>query len=218
MLFLDLPPHHVDSNVHPTKYDVRLRYASQVFDAVRASISATLKAHAAARFAEQTGGTASGIYPGRGKPGHLALWPGARRERAAEPIAFAFSRSSTARSSSRATATRLLLVDQHAAHERIAYEAIVAAAAQRTSSEPLLVPQIVELDAARSAELDRLLEALREGGLEIEAFGERTYRIVATPCGLRVAQLRSGRHARRSQRGSQAARRSRARLGNAGVP
>ena len=77
----------------------------------------------------------------------------------------------------------LLLVDQHAAHERIAYEAIVAAAAQRTPSEPLLVPQIVELDAARSAALDRALEALREGGLDIEAFGERTYRIVATPAG-----------------------------------
>ena len=77
----------------------------------------------------------------------------------------------------------MLLVDQHAAHERIAYEAIVAAAAQRTPSEPLLVPQIVELDAARSAALDRALEALREGGLDIEAFGERTYRIVATPAG-----------------------------------
>jgi len=66
---------------------------------------------------------------------------------------------------------------------QIAYEAIVAAAAQRAPSEPLLVPQIVELDAARSVALDRALEALREGGLEVEAFGERTYRIVATPAG-----------------------------------
>ncbi len=77
----------------------------------------------------------------------------------------------------------LLLVDQHAAHERIAYEAIVAAARNGVASEPLLVPQILELDAARSAALDGALEALREGGLEIEPFGERTYRIVATPAG-----------------------------------
>ncbi len=77
----------------------------------------------------------------------------------------------------------LLLVDQHAAHERIAYEAIRAAARTRASSEPLLVPHLVELDPARSAVLDRTIDLLREGGLEIEPFGERTYRIVATPFG-----------------------------------
>jgi len=41
----------------------------------------------------------------------------------------------------------------------------------------------LELDPARSAVLDRTIELLREGGLEIEPFGERTYRIVATPFG-----------------------------------
>ena len=34
--------------------------------------------------------------------------------------------------------------------------------------------------------LDRSLETLREGGLEIEPFGERTYRITATPAGYRA--------------------------------
>src|SRR5579871_2758993 len=78
----------------------------------------------------------------------------------------------------------LLLIDQHAAHERIAYEAIAeAGSGERAPSEPLLVPRIVELDAVRSAALDGALEALRKGGLEIEPFGERTYRIVATPAG-----------------------------------
>ena len=50
-------------------------------------------------------------------------------------------------------------------------------------SEPLLVPIVIELDPAASAALDRTIELLHEGGLEIEAFGERTYRIVATPAG-----------------------------------
>lgn len=45
------------------------------------------------------------------------------------------------------------------------------------------MPQIVELDPAQSSALDRVLETLHEGGLEIESFGERTYRIVATPGG-----------------------------------
>ncbi len=77
----------------------------------------------------------------------------------------------------------MLLVDQHAAHERIAYEKIAASARGTAASEPLLVPYVVELDAARSAVLDRTIEPLREGGLEIEPFGERTYRIMATPFG-----------------------------------
>jgi DNA mismatch repair protein MutL len=184
VLFLDLPPHHVDSNVHPTKYDVRLRYASQVFDAVRASISATLKEHARGRFAEQTGGMSTATLSASAASPAISLFgpdpddsdrPQSDRLRILAQLQRTFILASDGET--------LLLVDQHAAHERIAYEAIVAAAAQRTPSEPLLVPQVVELDAARSAALDRLLEPLREGGLEIEAFGERTYRIVATPAG-----------------------------------
>jgi DNA mismatch repair protein MutL len=78
-----------------------------------------------------------------------------------------------------------VLVDQHAAHERIAYERIVAAARERAAGEALLVPATFELGPAESAALDRALDILREGGLEIEPFGERTYRIVATPAGYR---------------------------------
>ena len=77
----------------------------------------------------------------------------------------------------------LLLVDQHAAHERIAYESIVERAREDAPSEPLLVPFVVELDASQSVALDRVCSALREGGLEVEPFGERTYRITATPAG-----------------------------------
>ena len=77
----------------------------------------------------------------------------------------------------------LLLVDQHAAHERIAYERIADAARRGAPSEPLLVPYVVELDAEQSAVLERNLDILREGGLEIESFGERAFRITATPAG-----------------------------------
>jgi DNA mismatch repair protein MutL len=184
VLFLDLPPDHVDSNVHPTKYDVRLRYASQVFDAVRASISATLKTHARARFIEQTGGMSSeNVFAGAASPAISLFGPAPEETGGPDPPRFRILAQLHRTFILASDGEALLLVDQHAAHERIAYEAIVADAAQRTPSEPLLVPQVVELDVARSAELDRLLDTLREGGLEIEAFGERTYRIVATPAG-----------------------------------
>ncbi len=168
-LFLDLPPDHVDPNVHPTKSDVRLRYGNQVFDAVRATIAATLGAHAKERFREQTGD--GNVVP-------FSFGPPDRNGAVLRVFA-QLDRTFILASDGEA----LLLVDQHAAHERIAYESIVAAARRQTASEPLLVPYLVELDAARSAVLDRTIDVLREGGLEIEPFGERTYRVVATPFG-----------------------------------
>lgn len=169
VLFLDLPPDHVDPNVHPTKSDVRLRYSNQVFDVVRRTIAATLGAHAQERFRAQT---------------HAAEELGlsfAPPERDGAPLRVLAQLDRTFILA--ADDEAVLLVDQHAAHERIAYESIVAAARRYAASEPLLVPHVVELDAARSAALDRTIDLLREGGLEIEPFGERTYRIVATPFG-----------------------------------
>jgi len=170
VLFLDLPPDHVDPNVHPTKSDVRLRFGTQVFDAVRRSMAATLGADAKTRFAEQAGG---------GLPAQLSLGPPEDVSASGLRVLAQLDRTFILA----ADGESLLLVDQHAAHERIAYERIVGSARTQTSSEPMLVPQIVELDPARSVVLDRTIELLKEGGLEIEPFGERTYRIVATPFG-----------------------------------
>jgi DNA mismatch repair protein MutL len=196
VLMLELPPDHVDPNVHPTKSDVRLRFGSQVFDAVRNTIAATLHEHATARFREHTGGDTSPVSlapatvdtslshlqslfsanPNAVDPGAASEIEGPRqRMRVLAQLHRTFILASDG--------DALLLVDQHAAHERIAYESIVERAHAHAPSEPLLVPHVIELDPARSAALDRVLELLREGGLEIDAFGERTYRIVATPAG-----------------------------------
>ena len=191
VLFVDLPPDQVDPNVHPTKSDVRLRYSAQVFDAVRRTIAATLHEHATQRFREHTS-------PGGGAPAVSAI-PTAI-DASLEHVASLFEAAhgdpdDVPRNRFRvlgqlhrtfilaSDGETLLLVDQHAAHERIAYENIVTRAREHAPSEPLLVPHAIELDATQSAALDRTLELLCEGGLEIEAFGERTYRILATPAG-----------------------------------
>jgi DNA mismatch repair protein MutL len=189
VLFLDLPPEQVDPNVHPTKSDVRLRHSVQVFDAVRRTIAATLREHAAARFQAHTG---TGVPNVSFAPGSVdaslshvqSLFERAHGEpdevppprmRVLAQLHATFILASDGDS--------LLLVDQHAAHERIAYESIVERAREPAPSEALLVPLTLELDAVQSAALDRTLDILREGGLEIEPFGERTYRISATPAG-----------------------------------
>jgi DNA mismatch repair protein MutL len=180
VIFLDVPPEHVDPNVHPTKSEVRLRHGNQVFDVVRRAIVATLSNQAKAQY-RQTASIAPGVSFA---PENVGLFEVASTFDGDRPknrlrILVQLDRTYIVASDGES----VLLVDQHAAHERIAYEAIVAAARQRGSSEPLLVPQLVELDAARSEVLDRTLEMLREGGLEIEPFGERTYRLIATPAG-----------------------------------
>ncbi len=190
-LFLDLPPEQVDPNVHPTKSDVRLRYASQVFDAVRATIAATLNDHAKTRFEEHTASEGWGApSEGGGAATEVSYAPPLFEDSVSDShappggglrVLGQLRRTFVLASDGDA----LLLVDQHAAHERIAYESIVASAREGRPGEPLLVPQVLELDGPRSAALDRVREALGEAGLDIEEFGERTYRIVATPSGYR---------------------------------
>ncbi|MBV8530425.1 MAG: DNA mismatch repair endonuclease MutL [Candidatus Eremiobacteraeota bacterium] len=187
VIFLDLPASHVDSNVHPTKSEVRLRYGGQVFDVARHAIAATLQNHARERFAEGTPGIGSAgvsFAPAASQAQPSSLFDATTQSAGGVPdrrmqVLMQLDRTFILASDGGA----LLLVDQHAAHERIAYESIRASVCGCASSEPLLMPQIVELDPVRSATLDRTIDLVRETGLEIEPFGERTYRIVATPIG-----------------------------------
>jgi len=195
VLFVDLPPDHVDPNVHPTKSDVRLRYPETVHDAVRRAIAATLARDASGRMRTALsfappGRTAEGeqtmpafSWQTAAPNGHAAS-PGAEAER--EP------RGSGLRVLAQLDATYLLatdgealvLVDQHAAHERIAFEAIAQRARAGTpAQEPLLLPYTIELDASDAARFEASRAALMAAGLDAEPFGERTYRIVATPAG-----------------------------------
>ncbi|MGZ3561925.1 MAG: DNA mismatch repair endonuclease MutL [Vulcanimicrobiaceae bacterium] len=189
VLFLTLPPEHVDPNVHPTKSDVRLRYGHQVFDAAKRAISTTLRRAATQSFRD-TLNVSLAPQAMDGTPLSPSLqslfgtMPG--EEAAADDVAAPRLRvlAQIDRTFILATDGRsLILVDQHAAHERIAYELIVDRVQQQAPSEPLLVPATFELSPSESAALDRTLDLLREGGLDIEPFGERTYRIVATPAG-----------------------------------
>ena len=79
----------------------------------------------------------------------------------------------------------LLLIDQHAAHERILFEQLSKRdAASGAKSQKLLVPETVELDFSEAAALTPILPKLDELGLQIEPFGGNTFVVRALPAPL----------------------------------
>jgi DNA mismatch repair protein MutL len=74
-----------------------------------------------------------------------------------------------------------VLIDQHAAHERVVYEELAANAEAAAPAEPLLVPIAFEVRPDQAPALEAARDALVASGLVLEPFGERAYRIVATP-------------------------------------
>ncbi len=190
VLVLDVPADRVDPNVHPTKSDVRLRYPNEIGDSVRRSIAATLtrdassRLHAALSFAPP--GTPNGSAAARApEAASASLAPAFDLEAAAEPARPQELRILAQLDDTFILATdgdALVLVDQHAAHERVAFETIARRGAE-PRSEPLLIPYTIELDADDAARFEASLPNLAEAGLEAEPFGERTFRVSATPAG-----------------------------------
>ena len=76
----------------------------------------------------------------------------------------------------------LILIDQHAAHERILFEALSARSAERKpSAQRLLVPETIELGFREAGLLEKRILDLNELGLEIEPFGGNTFVVKSVP-------------------------------------
>jgi len=76
----------------------------------------------------------------------------------------------------------LVIVDQHAAHERIVYERLKAALAQTgVARQMLLIPEIIELDESAVERLCARADELARYGLAIEPFGPGAVAVRETP-------------------------------------
>ena len=83
------------------------------------------------------------------------------------------------------TAEGIVIVDQHAAHERLVYERMkVELAGRGVARQMLLLPEVVELDAGDAARLAARAEEFAELGLVIEAFGPGAILVRETPAAL----------------------------------
>lgn len=140
------------------------------------------------------GGSWQHRQAGPARPSEETLWSAAQSQAPlglAEPLAAPFGRTVTADDTPPAdyplglargqlhdtyiiaqTADGLVIVDQHAAHERLVYERMKAAlAGQGVIRQGLLIPEVVELDEQAAQRLLTRQEQLAELGLVLEAFG-----------------------------------------------
>ncbi len=204
VLYLDLDPARVDANAHPQKLEVRFRDGHGVHDFVRRTVETAL---AATRPAAGVRGpiAASAVAPGsiaqRAMPLAVAERVGGSLDwtrLATEPLAgpagdpgatvpplgFAIAQLHGIYILSE-TADGLALVDMHAAHERVIYERLkLELAAGGPPRQPLLVPQLIELD---EPEADLALEqaaALAELGVLVERAGPRQLALREVPLAL----------------------------------
>jgi DNA mismatch repair protein MutL len=184
VLLIDIAPDDVDPNVHPTKSDVRLKFGERVNAVVREAMGNALRAAATARLERaisyappDPNAHAHTHVHGHAEP----LWEGSFAVDAV-PATGMRVLAQVDRTFVLATdGEAVVLIDQHAAHERVVYEELMTNVERAVPGEPLLVPYTFEVRPDQERALEASREALVASGLIVEPFGERAYRIVATP-------------------------------------
>jgi len=188
VVVLEVPPDAVDVNVHPTKIEVRFARGNEVFDAVRLAVATALRATEPVR---QVPAVAFSQIPEL-RSGHYIAGVGHAAQELPELRSGHYvGTANEVRIYGQIDQTfivagdagGLFIIDQHAAHERVAYEAILGHEGQSESGAPLLFPTVVELTDAQATVLHENLDALVHAGVVVEPFGERAFRLRSLPGG-----------------------------------
>ncbi|MBT3189002.1 MAG: DNA mismatch repair endonuclease MutL [Anaerolineae bacterium] len=198
-LFLDLEPASVDVNVHPTKAEVRFRDPSQMFSFVQRSVRKAILAYTPV---PQMGIAPPALWtekPARQSSGVDAAWQFAQETDGGRSTVNGQDTPETLNSIPTIPLLRLVgqigsvyiiaegpdglyLIDQHAAHERVLFERLLAQREANTiSSQKLLEPEVVHLPPAQATLLEGQLAILQKFGFEVEAFGPNAFQVRAIP-------------------------------------
>lgn len=188
-LFLKMPPDAVDVNVHPTKSEVRFRDGQMMYHLVRAAVKQRL--------------AAQNLVPRLQKPPEetmpverdAPIEPPDMFGSSAQPDAPPAMRSpqSDLRNGHRAiqihdsyliveTPGGMVVIDQHALHERILFEQLRQRIRDgQLEVQRLLIPEPVDLPADQAANVLEAKDDLLQIGLEVEDFGGGTILLASYP-------------------------------------
>jgi DNA mismatch repair protein MutL len=184
-LFVEVEPAAVDVNVHPTKREVRFRDEFAVRQAVIDAVRAALEPPGAAKPLPVVAGRDEPVAQPQSFPLPAAVptqqaLPGAevQTEDGLWRILGAIGDLYVVVESPEG----LVLLDQHAAHERVLFERMLRdLAAESAPSQKLLLPQTLELEATEAEFLRRNLKTLQKFGVGLSEFGEKAFLVDALP-------------------------------------
>lgn len=195
---LTVDPAQVDVNVHPTKKLVRLSREREICDAVVNAVRTALEgkdllSSPAPRPAPawrpptpippRTTGIAEApaAYAKSDRRLRQTSLPLARAERNLLPEIEILGQVDTTYIVGRADNRSLIVIDQHAAHERILYEQATEKQQEGQKTQELIVPVLITFTAQETELVKDALPALEEEGFALDEFGPDTYAVSAIP-------------------------------------
>jgi DNA mismatch repair protein MutL len=209
-LDIRLPDDEVDVNVHPAKAEVRFRDERLVGRVVRHAVLRALEGAQPVAWLASTPVSGRGEAPATISSLRARLEPSESAPilrtpaplQSSFPMPTANGQQPTApthrellpllRVVGQLAATYLVaegpdgmyLIDQHAAHERVVYDRLLARPAAGAARQAMLEPLLADLDPQQAATLEEHRANLEATGLEFETFGESSYLVRAVPTGI----------------------------------
>jgi DNA mismatch repair protein MutL len=208
-IFLDITPSLVDVNVHPTKAEVKFRNEKMVFNLIKQAVENALAAADLSRsaFPRYDGAGSTGAFGG-GEYRKMAeasvneffvnesgaLFEGTKVDTAGVSEGVNITSIRRGFLSFRALGqvnktyivgedeNGLVIIDQHAAHEKILYEDIMREInSGRLRIQEMLIPEVIEVTPSERNIVSGNMEAFENIGFRLELFGENAFSIRAHP-------------------------------------
>jgi DNA mismatch repair protein MutL len=193
VIFIEIDPALVDVNVHPAKQEVRFHQNRLVHEAVKTVVEEILRQKAAALFRvpssasegamERVGRIEEPISEYASTPAEVTIShepePQVQLMIKESPVVLGQLKETYILCE---TKEGLLLVDQHAAHERRVFEKLKKSYDSATlECQPFLIPPTVEFSPSESRTILKKMEELSQLGITLEHFGGSTFMVRSVP-------------------------------------